>query len=120
MISSPITWYGGKARLAKRIIAHFPPHQAYLEPFGGSFEEQRFEEGDMTKLLLWQRPWSDEYDGLPHIRACYGCPDRNDGECLDPRCWNDKKTGCERMMECRGEWEKSPHDRARDIAEKTA
>lgn len=36
MISSPITWYGGKARLAKRIIAHFPPHQAYLEPFGGS------------------------------------------------------------------------------------
>ena len=35
-ISSPVTWYGGKSRLAKRIISYFPPHEAYLEPFGGS------------------------------------------------------------------------------------
>jgi len=32
----PITWHGGKARLAPAIIAQFPPHRAYVELFGGS------------------------------------------------------------------------------------
>jgi DNA adenine methylase len=35
-ISSPVTWLGGKARLASRIIKYFPPHKTYVEPFGGS------------------------------------------------------------------------------------
>lgn len=32
----PVKWHGGKRYLCKRIIAHFPPHQTYLEPFGGA------------------------------------------------------------------------------------
>jgi len=32
----PITWFGGKSKFASKIIAEFPPHQTYCEPFGGS------------------------------------------------------------------------------------
>jgi DNA adenine methylase len=35
-IASPVSWLGGKARLAPRIIEYFPEHQTYCEPFGGS------------------------------------------------------------------------------------
>lgn len=34
--AKPFRYYGGKARLARRIVAMFPPHRAYLEPFLGS------------------------------------------------------------------------------------
>jgi len=33
---SPINWFGGKSRLACRIVEHFPKHHTYCEPFGGS------------------------------------------------------------------------------------
>lgn len=33
---SPITWLGGKSRLASRIIKEFPAHHTYCEAFGGS------------------------------------------------------------------------------------
>lgn len=36
MIRPPVKWHGGKRYLAKRIIAHFPKHRIYLEPFGGA------------------------------------------------------------------------------------
>ncbi len=32
----PVKWHGGKHYLAERIIACFPPHRVYLEPFGGA------------------------------------------------------------------------------------
>ena len=32
---SPIAWIGGKSALAQRIINLFPPHQVYVEVFGG-------------------------------------------------------------------------------------
>lgn len=35
-VKSPITWFGGKSRMASKIIQHFPSHQTYCEPFGGS------------------------------------------------------------------------------------
>lgn len=35
-VQPPLTWFGGKSKLASKIIAQFPPHQAYCEPFGGS------------------------------------------------------------------------------------
>jgi DNA adenine methylase len=35
-IASPVSWLGGKARLAPKIIEYFPPHQTYCEVFGGS------------------------------------------------------------------------------------
>jgi len=36
IVKPPLNWFGGKARLARKIIRHFPPHSVYCEPFGGS------------------------------------------------------------------------------------
>lgn len=33
---SPLLWFGGKSRMAKQIIARFPPHTCYIEVFGGA------------------------------------------------------------------------------------
>lgn len=36
MIRPIVKWHGGKFYLAKQIIALFPPHRIYVEPFGGA------------------------------------------------------------------------------------
>lgn len=35
-IPAPFTYYGGKAGLARRLVALMPPHRVYIEPFFGS------------------------------------------------------------------------------------
>lgn len=35
-IKPPFTYFGGKTRSAPRIVALLPPHEHYVEPFGGS------------------------------------------------------------------------------------
>ena len=37
MLRSPIVWFGGKGCMGtrKRILELLPPHEAYIEPFGG-------------------------------------------------------------------------------------
>lgn len=36
MTAPPFPYFGGKGMLAARIVAHFPPHGHYVEPYGGS------------------------------------------------------------------------------------
>lgn len=36
MTRPPLTYLGNKARLAPKIIEHFPPHHTCVEVFGGS------------------------------------------------------------------------------------
>lgn len=35
-VSPPVTWFGSKSRLVKKIVSHFPRHQTFVDVFGGS------------------------------------------------------------------------------------
>ncbi len=35
-LRSPVTWFGGKGHLARRIVALLPPHECYVEPCVGA------------------------------------------------------------------------------------
>lgn len=62
-------YVGGKARLADKILKHFPPHKTYIEAFGGA-----------GSILFLKKPskleiWNDLDDGLASIFLCLKNPD---------------------------------------------
>ena len=63
MTRTPLTYYGGKQRLAAQIVALMPPHRVYLEPFAGGaailFAKRRAEretlnDADETVMRFWR------------------------------------------------------------------
>lgn len=63
MTAPPMAYYGGKTRLADRIVALLPPHEHYVEPFAGSLavllakKPSRIEtvnDRDQLLMAFWQ------------------------------------------------------------------
>jgi DNA adenine methylase len=76
-VKTPLTYYGGKQRLASQIVGLMPPHRMYLEPFAGGaavlFEKPRVERETINDLdgavtAFW-RVLRDDPDGLARAVA---------------------------------------------------
>ena len=60
---TPLTYYGGKQRLAAEIVSYMPRHIAYLEPFAGGgavlfakprAERETLNDSDLTIMRFWR------------------------------------------------------------------
>lgn len=80
MVRSPLIWFGGKSKLASKLISLMPPHKTYVEVFGGaahvlaskplvSTEVYNDIDGDLVNFLLVLR---DKRVELQH--ACSTLP----------------------------------------------
>lgn len=94
MTSPPFTYYGGKTGLANKIVALFPSHGHYVEPFAGSLavllakprsEQETVNDLDGDLMTFWRvlREQPEELvracEMTPHSRAEYAaCQDRAD------------------------------------------
>jgi DNA adenine methylase len=62
-VRTPLTYYGGKQRLARQIVPLMPPHRVYLEPFAGGAavlfakpraERETINDLDGTVMRFWR------------------------------------------------------------------
>lgn len=62
-VRTPLTYYGGKQRLAQQLVALMPPHRVYLEPFAGGAatlfakpraERETLNDLDGTIMRFWR------------------------------------------------------------------
>lgn len=65
-----LRWHGGKWLLAPWIIAHFPPHRIYVEPFGGAWSV------GFQKPRTHGEVWNDLDDELVNLFAVLRDPKR--------------------------------------------
>ncbi|MCB1257510.1 MAG: DNA adenine methylase [Microthrixaceae bacterium] len=80
MVASPVSYFGGKAWLAERLVSAFPPHKHYVEVCGGSLavllakprsRQETVNDLDGTLQTFW-RVLRDRPADLE--RACYLTP----------------------------------------------
>jgi DNA adenine methylase len=76
-VRTPLTYYGGKQKLAREIVAMMPPHYAYLEPFCGGAavlfakplaERETINDLDHAVMRFW-RALRDQPDRLAEVVA---------------------------------------------------
>lgn len=90
---TPLTYYGGKQRLAAEIVSFMPRHYSYLEPFCGGAavlfakpkaERETLNDSDRTIVRFW-RALRDQPDELAAAVAAtpYGRSEWNDCRDLD-------------------------------------
>lgn len=85
-VRSPLIWFGGKGKVAHRIIDLMPKHTCYVEPFGGAAhviaqkspitnEVYNDIDGEVVNFLLVARNESERLkkacESLPYSRALY-------------------------------------------------
>jgi DNA adenine methylase len=70
MVTRPVLRYhGGKWKLAKWVIAHFPQHDIYVEPFGGAASVLLQKERSRSEV------YNDKYDNVVNVFRVLRDPD---------------------------------------------
>lgn len=103
-LAPPMAYFGGKQRIAERIVALFPPHRHYVEPYAGSLsvllakapaklETVNDLDGDLVTFWRMLRDRPDEL-----IRVCALTPhSRAEQQVLLELVVEDQEVGLKRM-----------------------